>query len=69
MLAKRCGVRLEEHEAGRATYFDVLGARRFTRPNALWVVEDDETGPPFASEVGRQTEIGPPQAEHFTRPR
>ena len=66
---KRCGVRLNGREAGLVTYFDVLGARRITPPTVLWVVEDDETGPPFASEVGRQTEIGPPQAEHFTRPR
>ena len=65
---KRCRVRLEEREAGRVAYFDVLGARRITPPTAFWVVEDDETGPPLGTEVGRQTEIGPPQAEHFTWP-
>ena len=65
---KRCGVRFKEREAGRVAYFDVLGARRIAPPTAFWLVEYDEPGPALASEIGRQTEIGPPQAEHFTWP-
>ena len=65
---KRCGARFEEREAGRVAYFDVLGARRIPTPTAFWLVEYDETWPMLATEIGRQTEIGPPQAEHFTWP-